>query len=242
LGPRVIEVRVSNGVASLAGLVASQAELTRALEITRAVPGIVDVESRLVIGEPTPPPPPQSDESAALPRARDLMAESSASERRLLAVGLALGGRRPAEADLSSTLVVSPMARIGRARGLGPDIGFTWFDTRLSPAGVDGGLGRVTIRPVMGGVGYTFTDQVHWAMTFSGVGGIAFNGVDIEGSQVHEGQVVDIANSPAIRPGASLWYDVNDRLALNVFGGYVVTRPRATFVEDGAFTRRSVRA
>lgn len=239
LGPRVIEVRVSGGIASLAGLVASEAERARALEIARAVPGIVDVESRLVIGEP--PPPPQHDE-AALPRPRDRMAESSASERRLLAVGLAVGGRRPAEAALSSTTVVTPMARIGRPRGFFPDVGFTWYQTRLSPADMDGGLGRITVRPVMGGIGYTLTDDVHWAMTFSVVGGVAFNGVRIDHPRPGDGQVVDIDNSPAVRPGASLWYDVNDRIALNVFGGYVITRPRTTFLEGGAFTRRAIRA
>lgn len=255
LGPRVIEVRVMQGVASLAGLVASEDEVTRALELTRAVPGIIDVQSRLVIGEPvtprpqadaaagrtTPVPWPGTTMTARTSAAADGIDSRGAGERRLLAVGLALGGRRPVDTNLSSRVVVSPMTRIGRARGLGPDVGFTWFDAEVSDV-TGAGLGRLHVRPVMGGIGYTFTDQVHWALTFSLVGGIAFNSVDIEESGVRDGQVVDVDNSLAYRPGASLWYDVNRRLALNVFGGYVVTRPQTTFLERGAFTRRSIRA
>jgi hypothetical protein len=241
LGTRIIEVRVASGVATLSGLVASQTELDRALTLARAVPGIVEVRSQLVVGQPAPVGPPPAAMEA---RARNAVSREAATagSRRLLAVGGALALRNPSGADLSSTVVAGPMVRVGRGRGLGVNIGLGWFNSELTMAGTGTDLGRVTIRPLMGGLGYTFARSDHWSMNLSLVGGLAFNSVAIEESEVREGQLVDVDNSLAVRPGASLWYDVNGRFAINVFGGYVVTRPQTTFLERGAFTRRSVKA
>lgn len=238
LGTRVIEVRVRDGVATLSGRVTSQTELDRALALARAVPGIVEVRSQLVIGAPVAPPP----QGAAAARNMLSREAPTAGSRRLLAVGGALGLRNPAGPDLSSTVVVGPMVRIGRGRGLGLNLGFGWFDSDLTSAVTGADLGRVTVRPLMGGLGYTLNRNDQWSLNLSLVGGIAFNSVSIEESQVREGQLIDVDNSLAVRPGASLWYDVNSRFAVNLFGGYVVTRPQTTFLERGAFTRRSVKA
>ena len=57
-----------------------------------------------------------------------------------------------------------------------------------------------------------------------------------------DGMAVEIDNSLAVRPGVSLWLDLNSRAAFNVFTGYVITRPEVTFLESGQFTRRALRA
>ena len=49
LGPRGIEVRVTRGLVILAGQVNSAEEATRAIEMARAIPGVTDVRSQLVV-------------------------------------------------------------------------------------------------------------------------------------------------------------------------------------------------
>jgi hyperosmotically inducible periplasmic protein len=49
LGPRGIEVRVSRGLVILAGQVNSAEEATRAVDLARAIPGVTDVRSQLVV-------------------------------------------------------------------------------------------------------------------------------------------------------------------------------------------------
>ena len=49
-------------------------------------------------------------------------------------------------------------------------------------------------------------------------------------------------NSLAWRPGASVWVDVNRRIAINFSAGYLLARPRVAFLERGEVVRRTVRA
>ena len=95
---------------------------------------------------------------------------------------------------------------------------------------------------MMAGPSYTFNDQRRWALSLSMVAGLALNSFAIQESAVRDGLALDVDNSFAMRPGVSLWYDINSRIAFNVFSGYVITRPGMTFLENGQFTRRSVRA
>jgi hyperosmotically inducible periplasmic protein len=86
LGPRVIEVRVSRGLVILSGMVASDEEAAHAIELTRAVPGVTDVRSQLVVREIAELLAPADVEPPDRPmRVDDEIA--SASRRRLLAVG-----------------------------------------------------------------------------------------------------------------------------------------------------------
>jgi len=241
LGPRVVEVRVDRGVVTLSGLVGSTAEADRAIELVRAIPGVVDVRSQLAVGqsselramapdvEPVPRP-------APVPTPR-----LGAALNRRLAVGAALGAQRPTDDLLDTNVTVGPMVRLGVGRGLGFAIGFSWFSTDLSSANAET-LGRITLRPVMGGVNYTLNDQTRWALSLSMVAGLAFNSFAFEESAARDGLALAADNSFAMRPGASLWYDINSRTAFNVFAGYLITRPGLTFLEGGQFVRRSVRA
>ena len=242
LGPRVIEVRVTGGLVILSGLVASAEEAARAVAIARAVPGATDVRSQLVIGQPSelraaadrsdvPDPPARQDDEVV-----------SASRRRLLAIGASVNARQPANDSLASTVTAGPLIRLGAGRGLGLALGFSWFKTDLSSDSPQGPLGRITIRPVMGGLSYTITDQARMSLSLSMVAGMAFNSFTLRGQTARDVIALESGNSVAFRPGVSLWFDLNGRVALNVFGGYVITRPPVTFLEHGQFARRSVRA
>lgn len=241
LGPRIIEVRVTRGVVTLSGLVGSASEAERAVELARTVPGVNDVRSRLVVQDLSASPA-APDDGASAGRPRPARQEASATRRRLLAIGASLNTREPTSDRLASDLTVGPLVRLGTGRGLGITLGFSWFKADLAPESSDGTLGRLTIRPVMGGASYTFTDQARWALSMSLVGGMAFNSFTLDQAAPRDVLALEIDNSFAVRPGVSLWYDVNSRAALNFFTGYVITRPQVTYLEFGDFTKRTVRA
>lgn len=241
LGPRIIEVRVNRGIVTLSGLVGSTAEADRAIGLARGIPGVSEVRSQLVVG--------QSSELRAIaeddepvPRPVPIpVPGSSATRNRRVAVGVSLGRQDPSNGNLDSNMTLGPMVRLGVGRGLGIGVGFSWFRTDLA-ADTSETLGRLTIRPIMAGLNYTLNDQTRWALSLSMVAGLAFNSFSIQQSAVRDGLALAVDNSFAMRPGVSLWYDINSRTAFNVFSGYVVTRPRMTFLDDGQFTQRSVRA
>jgi hypothetical protein len=52
---------------------------------------------------------------------------------------------------------------------------------------------------------------------------------------------LSIDNSLAVRPGASLWLDVDRRFAVNIGASYLVTRPRVRVLQDGEIRTRSLR-
>jgi hypothetical protein len=241
LGPRVIEVRVARGLVILSGMVASDEEIARAIEVTRAVPGVTDVRSQLVVRELAVLLAP-ADEQPPDPATRVDDEIASASRRRLLAVGLAVNTRQPHDDTLASGLTAAPLLRLGAGRGPGIAVGFSWFKADLSAPPSPSTLGRITIRPVMGGLSYTFTDQARLALSLSLVGGMAFNSFTLRGSTAGDVLALEVSNSVAARPGVSVWVDLGSRAALNVFSGYVITRPQITFLEHGQFARRQVRA
>ena len=241
LGPRVIEVRVSRGLVILSGQVNSAEEATRAIDLARAVPGVTDVRSQLVVRELS------AIESFALdpPLERPARVDdeiTSASQRRFLAIGASVNTRQTSDESLTAGMTLGPLFRLGSGRGLGLTMGLSWFKADLALDSSPGPLGRITVRPVMGGASYTFTDQHRWSIGASLVGGMAFNSFTLKETTARDVLALEVDNSLAIRPGVSLWVDLNSRVALNVFTGYVITRPRMTFLEDGQFARRIVRA
>ena len=242
LGPRIIEVRVTRGTVTLSGLVGSAAEADRAVELARGVPGVSDVRSRLVVENLSASPVTPEHETISDAPSRFAEQEPSATRRRLLAVGASLNSREPTSDRLASNLTVGPLVRLGTGQGLGLTMGFSWFMADLAPAASTGTLGRVAIRPVMAGASYTFTDQARWALSMSLVGGVAFNSFTLNEAAPRDVLALEIGNSFAARPGISLWFDVNSRVALNLFTGYVIARPQVTFLEFGDFAKRTMRA
>ncbi len=241
LGPRVIEVRVTRGLVILSGLVNSAEEATRAVDLARAVAGVSDVRSQLVVRQPSAIELPAGVEPLERPvRPNDEI--SVASQRRRLAIGASVNTQQASDESLAAGTTVGPLFRLGSGRGVGLTVGLSWFNADLALPSSPGPLGRITIRPVMAGLGYTFTDGARWSLGASMVGGLSFNSFTLEESTAGDVLALEVDNSLAIRPGVSLWLDLNSRAALNVFSGYVITRPQMTFLEDGQFVRRPVRA
>ena len=235
LGVRTIEVTVAGGVVRLSGRVRSQAELDRAVVLARAVPGVARVESTLRLDDPAAPPDP--GETPA-PTSGGLDAFEPDGSPGLLALGASIGWSRPSSEPLQSRASIGPLIRLGSGRGLGVAIGFDWFkaDFMTGDAMVPS-VAHVTVRPVMAGLSYTFaTDRV--SVSPGIVGGVAFNSLSITETGAAGGALaVEVENSLAWRPGVSVWFDVNRRLAANVSAGYVVTAFDLTVLDGGRLAK-----
>ena len=241
VGVRPIQVAVVDGVARLSGSVASEAERQRAVEVARAVDGVRDVLSALVVStapvEGAPAAPETEPGDAPRPDAGDLNEMEEATPG-LLAVGVSLRHSRPASGDLEPAVRLGPLFRLGSGRGLGVSLGFGWFDADLSSG--SSAAGHVRIRPVMAGLAYTFgTDRMSASVSL--VAGPSFNRLSQQ--QRSDGAVwaLDVRNSLAWRPGASLWLDLSRRTALNVSVGYLLTRPRLNLLENGRVQTQRLR-
>jgi hypothetical protein len=235
LGTNPIEVRVIGGVVRLTGRVSTDAQRQRAVSIARSVPGVSDVIADLRVGPAEPAPPPVTTEQEAL-----LVEEER--EPHLVAAGLSLGRSAPSDSGLGDRLRIGPLVRLGNGSGLGPAIGFGWFRAGWRSSGADAPrMGQIRIRPVLGGVAYGLRGA-RTSVSFSLLGGIAFNSLALPDVTAERDIPLSIGNSFAVRPGVSLWLDVDRRMAVNVAASYLMTRPRVRVLELGEIRTHPLRA
>jgi hypothetical protein len=160
----------------------------------------------------------------------------------LLAIGASIRLSDPRLSGLGSRVTVGPNVRLGSGTGAGPAIGLGWIAADLYAAsGAGDPLARIRIRPVMAGLGYTLRYQ-RLSTSLSLVGGVAINSLTLPDRIDLAETALSVNHSLAWRPGVSFWLDVDDRVALNLFTGYLVTRPRITMVEGGLILERRLRA
>lgn len=233
LGLRPIEIRVRSGVVQLSGRVGSEDEARRLIALVRGLGGVTAVESEVKVV-------PESTLAAPVVNITD--PGDTASDRRFLAVGVALGYTNPRDVSLGSRLSLGSLFRIGSGTGLAPTVAFNWTTVELLNDVIGAQpIGRIRLRPVMGGVGYTWSG-VRTSATLSLVAGYSFNSLSIGDVSPGQALVVGVDDSFAGRPGFSVWYDMNARLALNVFTGYLIARPRITVLDDVRVDTRTLRA
>ena len=228
LGTLPIEVHARGGVVTLEGTVRSAAEIDRALTLARGIDGVARVESALEVGEP------DLRVVRGEPALPALAPRPDDSPLRLLGAGASTRITNPSGDALAGAVNVGPLLRLRPRDGLGPAIAFNWTDA-LIESGPEGrpGLATVRLRPVMVGVEYGVA-RGRLAAGASIVAGYAFNSLDADITQAGPGRAVAVGNSFVWRPGVSLWYDVAPRLGINLFAGYLFTRPRVTFASDTA--------
>ncbi len=242
VGVRVINVRMVGSVAELSGRVASAEEAARATEIARAVPGVTEVQSRLVIGNSPDSVDAELERRSDPVRGPEYELAELEDRPHLLALGGAMGWANQAGPAAGTRLSLQPLVKLGSGAGFGPAIAFEWFDARVaaSPdAPFDAGV--VRLRPLMAGVRYARPfGRVSVAPSL--VAGYSFNRVGVPEQGAASGLPVEIANSFVWRPGVSVWIDTSRRTVLNLSIGRAFTSPRVTFVETGRLVERKVSA
>jgi hypothetical protein len=136
---------------------------------------------------------------------------------------------------------VGPLVRFGSGRGFGPALALNWFQTTVAsaPVGTESLSSRIYVRPIMGGVSYTIASG-RLSLSPSIVGGVAFNSLTVPSEGDGDRIAVEVGNSLIWRPGVSVWFDVSRRAAVNLSGGYMMTRLRLTFLENGRLVTHNV--
>jgi hypothetical protein len=160
-------------------------------------------------------------------------ATAAAQMKGAVGVGITAGAVIPAAPELVTVTRLRPTLCRVPTRGWGFEFALSWFDADVHGrfVGVEDRLGKVAIRPLMFGIGYT---AVHGRLAISPsiVAGPALTTLSIDdrwknhfavrGSAFEEriGTV-----SGAVRPGVGATYAIASHLGLTAFGGYLFNRP-----------------
>jgi hypothetical protein len=136
-------------------------------------------------------------------------------------------------APLDSEVEVGPV--YGVTLGLAPTKGWSWAgnlgwftgDLLVEDAGVSRDVGQITVRPFMGGVGYTWVYGKLFT-TVSFTAGISFNSADVDadyrevfgpGTSVS----LEMDNSFCAKPAVEVEYELSRKWALMTYGGFLFT-------------------
>jgi hypothetical protein len=137
-----------------------------------------------------------------------------------------VGGNR------ANALAIGPLIRLNPRRGWGVAAALNWFHADLNqPDGGEGPFGRLTIKPLMAGVGYTFGPD-RTLFNVSVVGGPSFNSARFQDEYIERISslpTIEADNSLAIRPGFSITHTLAPRVGLTGFAGYLFNRPKVVY-------------
>jgi hypothetical protein len=179
--------------------------------------------------------------------------QAQAQVENRVAVGVAVMGQIADSSDTDRTVVASVEWRFRHDK---PGWGWqytalNWFETGLTQpiAGRDTNMGRLHIRPLMGGYGYTWVKRRTY-ITADLLAGYAFTSFDLDPAAEDtyrtrmgvRSVTTDSSNTIAINPEVHLWYDLNDRMGMKVTGGYVFARPSVTMTSSLGDDRREINA
>jgi hypothetical protein len=179
-------------------------------------------------------------------------AELMAQTKGRVAIGASMSSKLAAHSDADGETGVGFLFRLGQGRdGWGWKYGLNWYSTDIERVAGDTRLtfGKLHIRPILAGYGYTRTfKQVKVSANL--LGGIGFTSFAVEDDfdrlyrTTYTVQAIDTETSNVfvLRPEISAWRDLSEKLGLNVSVGYIVARPDVTVISSAGRDRRSVNA
>ena len=149
---------------------------------------------------------------------------------RRVGIGISVGGIFPTDDDVNAGLAAGVTLGLAPATGLGPTIGLGWYegDLRLSRISGDRRVGHLRVRPLMGGVGYTWvTGRIATGASINA--GISFNAIRVDdmyslgfssGGEIRG----DASHSFAARPQLRVEYAVTRKMGVYSSASYFFTR------------------
>jgi hypothetical protein len=144
-------------------------------------------------------------------------------------IGGSVGGIFTFDDEVNVGLGLGVNFGLAPAPGLGPTLGFGWYQGDLTFSGISGDteIGRLRVRPLMAGVAYTWVKD-RLATSVSINAGISFNSIRLNdqyrtffgpGTEVR----VDASNSFAVRPQLRVEYAVARKVGVFSSAGYFFT-------------------
>ena len=170
------------------------------------------------------------------------------SENRV-AVGASVSPKTSFSPDSRSGTGVGFLWRIGEGReGWGWKYGLGWYSTDIDEPVLGQTLpfGKLRIRPILGGYGYTHR-LGRTRLSANLMGGYSFNSFNLEprfddvyrSALTAQSVATDVSNAWVIKPEISSWIDLSPRVGLNISAGYAIVRPEVTISSTaGSDTRR----
>jgi hypothetical protein len=135
--------------------------------------------------------------------------------------------------------------------GWGPHWGLYWYavDIDRPIGGTSTMLGKVHIRPIMAGYGYTWLRGRN-AISANALAGYAFATMklDDDASAAYQSRLgVQVTDSSAsnpfvFRPEIDFWHDINNLFGVNVNVGYIIARPDVRIATTTGIDKRTARA
>ncbi|MGE0702963.1 MAG: hypothetical protein AB7F99_18325 [Vicinamibacterales bacterium] len=168
------------------------------------------------------------------------------------AIGISGGPVGAVDDHVDGHARLGPLIRLGTAdEGWQWKVGFNWYGADVEEE-VDGSFqqfGRLRIRPIMGGYGYTrsFGRVSGTAALLAGFALTSFHldpaFADAYRNSLQAGSIDDSTNLPfVVKPELSVWVDLNRRFGLNVSTGYMFAQPVVTLQSPAGNDKREVNA
>ena len=144
-------------------------------------------------------------------------------------VGGLVGGIFTFDDEVNTGVAFGVNAGLAPAPGFGPTLGLGWYQADRTLSGVSGDreVGRLRVRPLMAGVGYTWVkDRVAVGLSINA--GISFNSIRLNdeyrnffgpGTEVR----IDSSNSFAVRPQLRVEYAVARKVGVYTSAGFFIT-------------------
>ena len=143
--------------------------------------------------------------------------------------------------------------RVGHGhQGWGFHWGLNWYavDIDRPIGGQATALGELKIRPFMAGYGYTYSMTRRFNITADALGGYALGSIDLTPTAIDayrnrlgaQAATAKSTNTFVLKPEIGAWYDVNNKVGLNVNFGYMMARPDIIVSSTAGADRRKVRA
>jgi hypothetical protein len=136
-----------------------------------------------------------------------------------VSVGASISATAPRSSALTRSVGPRPLIRLNPKRGWAFAGGFNWFHSDLKDPATGTRIGRVSIRPLMGGVGFT-TGPATTLVTIAVVAGPSLNSIEFI-AEDGPAQRDTLEVSLVVRPGITVTHSLAPRVGLVAFGGYV---------------------
>lgn len=165
------------------------------------------------------------------------------------AVGGDFDVKAASEHDARGQIGVGLLWRYGKSKtGWGIQYGLNWFaeDVTQPVAGLETEIGELHVRAIMGGYGYTRV-MGRTAVSANVLAGYAFTSFRVIPSapDIYRDRLdartlaVDVGNTFVVKPEVGVWYDLSNKIGLNVSAGFMVARPELTISNSlGTSTQR----